>query len=158
MSGIKPSRFGGSIGSKRTGANAALTAGGEAFGCTAIDLLDFATVGDSAAAMLADALFSAGSTVRTASNSAGEIKPLSLNNAAKRSRCSSGVPHALIDRPSAAVRMPFVTNIRTRASPIEGFALETPLASGASSETLLFSFLFLSALSSLRTRLLSLAG
>src|SRR6266852_6296135 len=104
MSGIKPSRFGGSIGSKRTGANAALTAGGEAFGCTAIDLFDFATVGDSAAAMLADALFSAGGTVRTESNSADEIKPLSLKSAASRSRCSSGVLPELIAIPSAAVR------------------------------------------------------
>src|SRR5712664_3096433 len=158
MSGIKPSRFGGSIGSKRTGANAALTAGGEDFGCTAIDLLDFATVGDSAAAMLADALFSAGSTVRTASNSADEIKPLSLNNAAKRSRCSSGVPHALIDRPSAAVRIPFVTNIRTRGSPVEEFTLESPLPPGAASVTFLFSFLVLSVLSSSRPMFLSLAG
>src|SRR6266852_3286749 len=144
MSWIKPSRFGGSIGSKRTGANAALTAGGEAFGCTAIDLLDFATVGDSAAAMLADALFSAGSTVRTASNSAGEMKPLSLNNAAKRSRCSSGVPPPLIAIPSAAVRIPFVTNIRTRGSPVEEFALESPSAAGGASETPLLSFLDLS--------------
>src|SRR5712664_1994046 len=158
MSGIKPSRFGGSMGNKRTGAKAVLNGGGEALGCTATDLLNSAGAGFSAAATEADTLFSAEGAVRTASNSAGEIKPLSLKSAASRSLCSNGVPHALIAIPSAAVRTPFVTNIRTRGSPTEEFALETLSAPGAASEAFLFSLLFLSAwLSSPRTTFLPLA-
>ena len=54
--------------------------------------------------------------MRTVSNSVADMRPLSRNNAARRSRCSTTVPVVVIERASLTVNKPFVTNTRTRGS------------------------------------------
>ena len=121
MSGISPSRFGGSTCKSRTGATAAMTDGvGVASGfCASVFCAPGCTVGNDAEARAASP---EGETVLTASYSASEIKPLSRSKAAKWSRCSEGVPATATARASSGVMTPFVKSTRTSGSLIEGSA------------------------------------
>ena len=62
ISGIKPSRFGGSIGNSRTGANEAIT-GGAGFGCEPARSLDAGAIDFSIVTAVTGALVSDGATV-----------------------------------------------------------------------------------------------